>query len=130
MKITKIEAIPLVRKLEQEFLGGTYKIVNRNTLVTRVHTDEGIVGEVFGGDEDLTQREIVDLIRDHYAPLLLGADPRDVERLWAKLFYYDIDLGNRSLHTLDLHNHAIRQQALSAVDMALWDALGKTYNVP
>ena len=44
MKITKVEAIPLVRKLEEAFAGGTYRIVNRNTLVTRVHTDEGIVG--------------------------------------------------------------------------------------
>ena len=130
MKITNIEVIPLVRKLEQEFLGGTYKIVNRNTLVTRVFTDAGLVGEVFGGDDDHTQREIVDLIREHYAPLLVGQDPRDVERLWEQLFNYEIDLGNRSLHVLDLHNHAIRTQAIAALDMALWDLLGKIYGVP
>ena len=52
MKITRIEVIPLVRKLEEEFKGGTYKIVNRNTIVTRIHTDAGIVGQAFGGDED------------------------------------------------------------------------------
>ena len=49
MKITRIEIIPLVRRLEEAFSGGTYRIVNRYTLVTRVYTDEGIVGEVFGG---------------------------------------------------------------------------------
>lgn len=130
MKITTIEVIPLVRKLEQEFMGGTYKIVNRNTLVTRVHTDAGMVGEVYGGDEDHTQHEIVDLIRGHYAPLLIGEDPRDVERLWERLFSYPVDLGNRSLHVLDLHNHAIRTQAIAAIDMALWDLLGKIYDVP
>ena len=31
MKITHIEVIPLVRKLEDTFEGGTYRIVNRNT---------------------------------------------------------------------------------------------------
>jgi hypothetical protein len=50
MKITRIEIIPLVRELEEAFSGGTYRIVNRYTLVTRVYTDVGIVGEVFGGD--------------------------------------------------------------------------------
>jgi L-alanine-DL-glutamate epimerase-like enolase superfamily enzyme len=130
MKITQIEVIPLARKLEQAFVGGTYLITNRNTLVTRVYTDKGLMGETFGGDEDQTQADIVSLIRDHFEPLLLGEDPRDVERLWRKMFFSNIDLGNRGLHTLDLHNRGILMQAISAVDMALWDLLGKTYKVP
>jgi len=130
MKITNIEVIPLVRRLENAFTGGTYRIVNRNTLITRVYTDQGIVGEVFGGDEDRTQAEIVSLIRNELAPLLVGEDARDIERLWAKMFSHPVDLGNRSLHVLDLHNHAIVMQAIAAIDMALWDALGKLYNVP
>jgi len=130
MKITNIEVIPLVRRLENTFSGGTYRIVNRNTLITRVYTDQGIVGEVFGGDEDRTQTEIVALIRNELAPLLVGEDARDVERLWEKMFSHPVDLGNRSLHVLDLHNHAIVMQAIAAIDMAIWDALGKLYNVP
>ena len=55
MKIAKVEAIPLKRQLEQYFDGGTYRIVNRDTIVTRVYTDKGQVGEVFGGDEDQSQ---------------------------------------------------------------------------
>jgi L-alanine-DL-glutamate epimerase-like enolase superfamily enzyme len=130
MKITGIEVIPLVYRLEEPFIGGTYRIVNRNTIVTRVCTDAGIVGQAFGGDEDHTQREIVDLIRNHFAPLLIGEDARDIERLWDKLFHSNIDLGNRALHVLDLGNRAILTQAIAAVDNALWDALGKLYNVP
>ena len=130
MKITRIEVIPLVRKLEEEFKGGTYKIVNRNTIVTRVYTDSGIVGEAFGGDEDQRQDQVVNLIRDHFAPLLVGEDARDVERLWEKMFHSNIDLGNRSIHVLDLNNRSILMQAIAAVDNALWDALGKHWNVP
>ncbi|MGE5601480.1 MAG: mandelate racemase/muconate lactonizing enzyme family protein [Nitrososphaerales archaeon] len=130
MKVTRIQVIPLVYKLEEAFLGGTYRIVNRNTLVTRVYTDAGIVGEAFGGDEDHTQRQIVDLIRDHFDPMLRGEDARDVERIWEKMFHSNIDLGNRGLHVLDLQNRSILTQAIAAVDNALWDALGKLYNVP
>ncbi len=130
MKITRIEVIPLVRKLEEAFSGGTYRIVNRYTLITRVHTDAGIVGQVFGGDEDQRQDQIVSLIRDHFAPMLVGEDARDIERLWQRMFTSNIDLGNRSIHILDLNNHGILMQAIAAVDMALWDALGKLYGVP
>jgi L-alanine-DL-glutamate epimerase-like enolase superfamily enzyme len=130
MKITRVEVIPLVRQLEEAFSGGTYRIVNRYTLVTRVYTDAGIVGQVFGGDEDQRQTQVVNLIRDHFAPMLVGEDARDVERLWHKMFNSNIDLGNRSIHILDLNNHAILMQAIAAVDMALWDALGKLYGVP
>ena len=130
MKITKVEVIPLVRKLESPFEGGTYRIVNRFTLVTRVYTDVDIVGCTFGGDEDMTQNEIVALIRDHLAPMLVGEDPRDVERRWARMFHSKIDLGNRGLHQLDMRNRGILTQAIAAIDNALWDLLGKIYNVP
>lgn len=130
MKITRIEVIPLVRKLEEEFKGGTYKIVNRNTIVTRIYTDAGIVGEAFGGDEDQRQDQVVALIREHFVPLLVGEDARDVERLWDKMFHSNVDLGNRSIHVLDLNNRGILMQAIAAVDNAIWDALGKLWNVP
>jgi D-arabinonate dehydratase len=130
MKISHIEVIPLARKLESPFEGGTYRIVNRYTLVTRIHTDEGLVGETFGGDEDMTQTEIVRLIRDHFAPLLVGKDPRNVEQLWHEMFFYNVDLGNRGLHQLDMRNRGILTQAIAAVDNALWDLLGKIYQAP
>lgn len=130
MKITLVEVIPLVRKLDQAFEGGTYRIVNRNTLVTRIYTDEGLIGEVFGGDEDSAQEKVVYVIREVFAPLLVGEDPRDVERLWGKMYRSKVDLGNRSIHTLDMYNHAMFMQAIAAVDNALWDLLGKIVGLP
>ena len=76
MKITQFEVIPLVRRLEEAFVGGAYRIINRHTPVTRVYTDAGIVGQVFAGDEDQRQAQIVNLIRDHFAPMLVGEDAR------------------------------------------------------
>lgn len=130
MKITEVKAIPLILSLPEPFLGGTYRITSRNTLVTEVHTDTGIVGQVFGGDEDKYQQEIATVIETRLAPLLIGEDPRDVERHWARMFRADPGLENRGLHTLDLANKAVLMQAISAVDIALWDVLGKAFSTP
>ena len=130
MKITKVDVIPLVRKLEKEFTGGTYKITSRNTIVTRVYTDLGIVGEAFGGDEDRWQLQVVSLMREHLAPMLIGEDACNVEHLWESMFHSNVDLGNRALHMIDMINRAVLMQAIAAIDNAIWDALGKLYGVP
>lgn len=128
MNIKHIEAIPLVRELEHPFRGGTYEVVNRNTIVTRVELDNGVVGETFGGDEVQYQNEVVQLVNEHYRPILVGQDVRNVERLWQQMWDCRVDFGNRSIHTLDLAMHAIHSQAVAAADIALWDALGKSLN--
>jgi L-alanine-DL-glutamate epimerase-like enolase superfamily enzyme len=130
MKITQVEVIPLQRKLENAFEGGTYRIVNRYTIVTRIHTDAGLIGETFGGDEDFGQDKVVKIAREVLAPVLIGEDPRNVEKLWAKLFAQKVDVGNRGIHVLDLYNHGMFMQALAALDNALWDLNGKIYGVP
>ncbi|PJF41585.1 MAG: mandelate racemase/muconate lactonizing enzyme family protein [Chloroflexi bacterium] len=130
MKITQVEIIPLQRKLDNPFEGGTYRIVNRYTIVTRIHTDEGITGETFGGDEDFGQDKVVKVLRDYLAPLLIGEDPRNVERIWAKMWAQKVDLGNRSIHILDLYNYGMFMQGIAALDNALWDLLGKIHGEP
>jgi len=127
MKIAHIEAIPLDMALSRVFSGGTYKVSSRPTIITRVHLDNGIVGETYGGDEFHTQAEIVDVMRDHLGPLLIGEDVRDHQRLWSKMFNIKLDLGNRGLHQLDMRPRGILLQAISGLDNAMWDARGKLY---
>ena len=79
MKIKHVEAIPLVRELEETFQGGTYKITSRNTIVTRAELDNGVVGEVFGGDEDHYQMDVCRVVNTIFRPLVVGEDVRDVE---------------------------------------------------
>jgi D-arabinonate dehydratase len=130
MKIKHIEAIPLDMALEEVFTGGTYQVTARPTIVTRVHLDNGMVGETYGGDEVHTQQEIVAVVRDHFAPLLAGQDVRDFQRLWDAMFTLPLDLGNRGLHQLDMHPRGILMQAISCVDNAMWDARGQLYGAP
>lgn len=130
MKITHIEAIPLVRQLQQVFQGGTYKITSRNTIVTRVELENGVIGEVFGGDEDQYQLDVCRIVNQIYRPLLLGRDVRDVEANWEQMWNTRVDMNNRGIHTLDLAKHCAETQAIAAVDNASWDALGKLLNQP
>lgn len=131
MKITNIEAIPLERNLERVFKGGTYEITSRYTIVTEVHTENGVIGQTFGGDEWRTQKEIVDLINTTFRKLLVGENLFDVERHWDAMFRCTaLDSLNRSIHTLDLANRAVLMQAIAGVDIAIWDAIGKTLGLP
>jgi len=130
MKIRHVEAIPLRRELETAFQGGTYRITARPTVVCRVELSDGTVGEIFGGDEEEYQADVVALVNEYYRPLLVGGDVRDVERHWERMWRTRIDFGNRGIHTLDLAKHCIHTQAIAAADLALWDALGKALGQP
>jgi D-arabinonate dehydratase len=130
MKIKHIEAIPLVRNLDEVFTGGTYKITSRNTIVTRVELDNGVVGETFGGDEDQYQLDVCRIVNTIYRPLIVGGDVRDIARHWERMWGTRIDMNNRSIHNLDLAKYCACTQAIAAVDIALWDALGKALKQP
>lgn len=130
MIITDVRAIPLRRRLDEAFLGGTYRITSRNTLVIEISTDDGITGQSFGGDEDRYQDDVASVIENCFKPILVGEDALDNERLWELMFRSNPDLENRGIHTLDLANRAILMQAISAVDICLWDVVGKSLGVP
>ena len=50
----RIETVPIRVPLGRVYRGSGYHMTHRSTVVTRVHTDEGIVGEAYAGDEDAT----------------------------------------------------------------------------
>jgi D-arabinonate dehydratase len=54
-KIERIETIALKVKLDRPAAGSTLKLTHRCTIVTRIHTDVGVVGECFNGNDDDTQ---------------------------------------------------------------------------
>ena len=50
MRIAGIEAIPIDIPLARNFGGSTYAVLKRSTVITRMRTDEGLVSEVYNGD--------------------------------------------------------------------------------
>lgn len=125
--IVRVSAIPLERNLDRVFHGGTYTVKSRYTLVTEIELSNGVIGQTYGGDEERYQKEIAGIVNGAYSGLLIGSDVFDVERHWDTMFHCSgLDLENRGIHTLDLANKSIIMQAIAAVDIALWDAIGKT----
>ena len=115
MKIASIQAFPLA------YPEPHYKGIERYITLARVESSDGLVG----WGECISQFREASLatrivIEQGYAPLLVGEDPLEVERLW-----------NRMLdHVWWYGPEGIAAFGVSAVDMALWDLKGKALGLP
>lgn len=109
MKITSIETIHLSR-------GITVHAGPIGWLWLRIHTDEGLVGlgETYPSPE--SEKAVVRRL----APLLIGRNPLEIERLWADMF--------QGIAYSGWAGAEIR--AISALDIALWDLAGKALGAP
>jgi L-alanine-DL-glutamate epimerase-like enolase superfamily enzyme len=121
LTIEAIEVTPIVVPLRQEYRGSYYSMRNRATLLTRVITREGVVGEAYAGDEDSTLAEIAAVVTNEIAPKLIGQDGFGIERCWELGFPATFD---------QLRDRRIGLVALASVDIALWDAIGKALGRP
>lgn len=130
MKITNVEVLVLKSpglyhnpEGSEEPLGPTYM------GVVRVSTDAGITGYSDMETSATVAKAAVDAPRwsepgmecfDGLASLLIGENPLEVERLWYKMYRGSIYYGRRG----------VAIQAISAIDIALWDIMGKFYRQP
>jgi L-alanine-DL-glutamate epimerase-like enolase superfamily enzyme len=121
LTIESLEVIPIRAPLGREYHGSTYHMTHRATVLVRLHTAEGVVGEAYAGDEDATLGQLVEVIRAEVAPRLAGADAMAVERCWEAAYPVTFDI---------LRDRRIGLVALAAVDLAVWDAVGKVLGQP
>lgn len=106
MKITKIETLVCNARM-------------RNWIFVKVLTDQpGLHG---WGEATLEwhTRGVVGSIED-LAQLLIGEDPTRVEHLWQMMYRQHFWHGNG----------IVRGTAISGIDLALWDIVGKVHDVP
>ena len=80
LTIRNIETTPIRVPLAREYKGSRYKMTHRSTIVTRIETEEGVVGEAYAGDEDAVLPEIERIIRNEIAPALICDDAFATER--------------------------------------------------
>ena len=121
LRITAIETIPLRAPLPRTFRGSKYQMSTRCTIITRVLTDGGILGEAYNGDEDETQAAILRIIHDELAPAVTGLDVFNTEGCWQAMFPATQDI---------LRDRKLATSAIACVDSAIWDAVGKALGVP
>ena len=93
---------------------------NHETCLVRLETDDGLVG--WGeGQAPVAPRATAAIVIELCAPLLHGRDPFDVEYLWYLLYSAMRERGHMTGFYVD---------ALAAVDLALYDLLGKALAKP
>ena len=118
MKISAIESciltVPTSKQMALEF-------PHHRLVVAQIATDEGLQGLgyslVFGGGG---AESVLAYLDARLKPLLLGEDPLAVERLWEKMYR-----GDRGVRRV-----GIAGMALSALDIGLWDLVGKAAGMP
>ena len=86
-------------------------------MVCEIETDDGIIGI---GNCALAPRIAKQIIELYLAPLLIGRDPFDVEALWQTMYRSTIAWGRKG----------VGMAAISAIDIALWDIMGKSVGQP
>lgn len=137
MKIKSIEArwlhVPI--PYEQQHVSDFGRIASFDTVLVRIETVCGLVGHGEAKEEVGSEgncRALVSLINQKFGPLLVGEDPRDINRLWELMYngsraHYALKLG----HVFPiLGRRGISVSAISGIDLALWDLLGKHLNAP
>jgi L-alanine-DL-glutamate epimerase-like enolase superfamily enzyme len=121
LPIVAIETIPIRVPLARVYRGSHYQMTHRSTLIVRVHTEPGIVGEAYAGDEDGALHVLRRIVADELAPKLIGEDALAIERCWEieRAATYDI-----------LRDRRLGLVAGACLDTAIWDAVGKAYRQP
>jgi D-galactarolactone cycloisomerase len=121
MKITKVTAHALRTKLETPFAFSQGWVDARGATLVEIETDAGITGWGEAVCVGLQPPEIAaSAIHSALAPVLIGRDPRDVEVLWQQMYMRTRDFGGKGAVV----------NAISAVDIALWDIFGQSVGLP
>ena len=86
------------------------------TLVVEIEADNGVVGFAVttGGEPGAW------IVERHLSRFLIGADPENIEQIWEQMY----------LSTLFYGRKGLALNAISCVDLAVWDLLGKLRNEP
>ncbi len=121
MKITDVTATLLASRYATPIHFAHMQLTDRFICLVRIYTDEGVIGY---GDLDGTpagDNAVLPLIRDTFRPLLLGTDPLDIGARNRDMFGVLKTLGRF---------HSLESYVLGALDVALWDILGKVAGQP
>ena len=126
MKVRDLKATLVAVPLErgEVALGSADQRDKLRTIIVTIETDDGITGEIYSGNSangmSMPFHEIRDLVLGPCKDVVMGEDPFAVERIWERL----------SQATSQVNNREAAMRAVAAVDMALWDVMGKALKMP
>jgi D-galactarolactone cycloisomerase len=119
--IERVEFIPLIMPLPKTFRGSYYFMTHRCTIITRIYTACGIVGECYNGDEYETQAAVLKILREEIAPRVVGLSAASPEICWEAALAPTFNI---------LRDRKLALSAQACIDSAVWDAFGKAAGQP
>src|ERR1700757_3479230 len=117
MKIVDIRTIPLSYRCEPPYGSAGGMQARRGALLVEVETDERVLGI---GEAGVGGGATAGVIERVLRPMLIREDPLLIERLWQKMFARTRQYGRRGIVI----------NAISGIDIALWDIAGKVARLP
>src|SRR6266853_1305221 len=117
MKIVDIRTTPLSYRCEPPYGSAGGMQARRGGLLVEIETDERVIGI---GEAGVGGGATQSVIEKQLAPMLISEDPLLIEGLWQKMFARTRQFGRRG----------IVMNAISGIDIALWDIAGKSANLP
>jgi len=120
MKISGVKTHIVSAAMPKPWRIGNYVLERAYATIVEVATDEGIIGlgECIGRMGPGVTRSVIDEI---LAPVIIGENPMEIEGLWGRMF---------GLMRFRGHTRGFFLEAISGIDMALWDISGKAMNLP
>lgn len=119
--ITRVETELIRVPLARTYKGSFYQMTHRSTVLLRIFTDDGAMGEAYVGDEDAGLSEIDSIIHQEIAPRLFSQDALAIEKCW--------EIARPATWNI-LRDRRLGLVASAAFDTALWDLMGRTLNIP
>lgn len=86
-------------------------------VLVKITTNQGLYGL---GSAGVGNGAAAYVLQHHLKPMILGENPFDVELLWEKMFRATLNYGRKG----------VVLEAISAIDIALWDIMGKATAQP
>ena len=117
MKIVDIRTTALSYRCDPPYGSAGGMQARRGSLLVEIETDERIIGI---GEAGVGGGATAGVIEKLLQPMLIGEDPLLIEGLWQKMFARTRQYGRRG----------VVMNAISGIDIALWDIAGKTANLP
>ncbi|WP_089156298.1 mandelate racemase/muconate lactonizing enzyme family protein [Micromonospora sp. NBS 11-29] len=120
MKIAGVRAYPVGLPLKEKLRWGAMAVGTKGGIIVEVVTSDGSVGIGEAGFSAEYFPTVGPLINEQLGPMIIGRDPRDIGALWHSMMRATHMWGRRGVETY----------ALSGIDIALWDLMGKTAGQP
>jgi L-alanine-DL-glutamate epimerase-like enolase superfamily enzyme len=137
MKITRVGAVWVQVPIppEQQHSSDFGRAATFDAAIVRIDTDAGVTGwgeaKVSAGSFG-DYHGVVAVINREFGPAITGEDPRNIVRIWERLYN-----GSRDHYALArghvfpaMSRRGLSISAISGIDIALWDILGKSLGVP